>query len=158
MSTPFVRAASWTEHRAWLSLVAERDKLSPLDLPNSYALVQEDYSTDSPGYQGAVGFLIWGGSPEWITIFLQDHKGAWFIELDTARLLEGDQRGEFEKVNEELGKGDAALVYGSIAEVLDNEGDLVTELFDTGTATLKLSNIGRSFELTLNVKEVPFDI
>ena len=149
-----MRLATRPEHDAFMQLICNRDSTNLADLASSESFVHENYTTDCPGYQGPVGIIIWGGSPSWITVFTRGDgvitSSAWEIAVDTARLLEDDPRGEFERVNEKLSRNfDAgARSIGGVFE--ENDSELV-ELLDTGSVTMLYC--GTRYVLTLNVKE-----
>lgn len=145
-----MRLATRPEHRIFMTLIEKRDGVKEMDLASSQTFVLDNYITDCPGYAGPIGYIVWGGSPSWITILQQDKDRQWYIVVDTCKLLEGDPRGEFEEVNQMLSRNfdPAARSIGGVFE--ENESELI-ELLDTGSVTMMYC--GKRYVLTLNVKE-----
>lgn len=150
-----MRPATATEKEIWLQLVANRDGmlLEEVKQYSIHAFVLDEYTTDGPGYQGPIGLIIWPGSNTWMTIFERSKELRWQIAYDTVQAQEGDPRGSFEAVVDSLQRH--FETDENLAELIarsEPSDDWVVELMDTGSVTV--SAAGRTFELTLHVKEI----
>jgi len=145
-----MRLATRPEHKTFMSLVEKRDGTKEMDLSSSQTFVLENYMTDCPGYAGPIGYIVWGGSPTWITVLQKNARGEWEMVLDTCRLLESDPRGEFERLNELMIKS-FDPEQRSIGGLFESNTSELVELLDTGSVTMQIQ--GKRYVVTLNVKE-----
>lgn len=154
------RKATTPEILTWLMLMPGGGEDNLADNV-AEALVIENYITDSPGYAGPVGIIVWSGSPQWLTTFekaFNDENPSdlrWVKGVDTVQMLEGDQRGFFDGLNEFLAEradgGDGEFPHDIFTLIADKD-ETSTEFWETGSVTIKVD--GREFVLTLNVREM----